>query len=106
MCFSDDTPHIYNDTFLNKKVVYSIIDNLTAILETNFPNSTVFSALGNHDWSPKSQLPGAPDEFYDTIAGRWQEWLKSASANATFRRGIALLLFSQHLGISLVRCGS
>ncbi len=79
--FSDDTPHIYNDTILNTEVVTQIILNETDIIMQVFPETSVYAALGNHDWSPKHQLPPHCDHhcLYDTLADAWTPWLDSAS---------------------------
>lgn len=86
---SDDSPHIYNDTLLNQDVVFTIISNLTEALTTVWPDRLVYSALGNHDWSPKHQLPPNADPLYDRIADLWQPWFDGdATADQTFRQGL------------------
>lgn len=91
-CFRDDTPHIYNDTFLNTKVVRDIIFNLTDVIEEFFPNITCYSALGNHDWSPKSQLPPQNAPLYSDLAQRWESWLQTNEALNSFRQGSSFFL--------------
>ena len=91
--FRDDTPHIYNDTLLDKEAVYTIINNLTDLLQEVFPDHMIYSALGNHDWSPKSALPGGPDPFYARIAARWSDWLNEEQANQTFNQGAVITSF-------------
>ncbi|KAM9353648.1 acid sphingomyelinase-like phosphodiesterase 3b [Symphorus nematophorus] len=81
----DDTPHVPNEN-LGEEAVLHIIRNLTHILNEAFPNTTVYSALGNHDYHPKSQLPAAPNYIYDKIAEMWQDWLDPES-KATFKKG-------------------
>ena len=85
--FSDDTPHIYNDTLLDKEAVYTIISNLTDLLQEVFPGKMVYSALGNHDWSPKHYLPPKLDPFYESIAAKWRDWLNESKAIETFNQG-------------------
>lgn len=51
-----------------------------------FLDTKVYSALGNHDYHPKSQLPAAPNYIYDQIANMWQSWLNPESRE-TFRKG-------------------
>ena len=85
--FRDDTPHIYNNTYLNQEKVLEIISDITDLLQGVFPNTTVYSALGNHDWSPKSQLPPRPDPFYDRIAEKWSNWITETQAGDTFKKG-------------------
>ena len=46
----------------------------------------VYSALGNHDYHPKSQLPAVQNNIYERTAGMWQDWLEPESQK-TFRNG-------------------
>ncbi|KAM6994522.1 acid sphingomyelinase-like phosphodiesterase 3b [Tautogolabrus adspersus] len=81
----DDTPHVPNED-LGKEAVLQIISNLTHILNQVFPSTKVYSALGNHDYHPKSQLPAAPDYMYEQIAEMWKDWLDPESQR-TFKKG-------------------
>ncbi|KAK7887270.1 hypothetical protein WMY93_026891 [Mugilogobius chulae] len=81
----DDTPHVPNDQ-LGEEAVLGIINNLTYIINKVFPNTKVYSALGNHDFHPKSQLPGAPHNIYNMTAELWKDWLHLESQE-TFRQG-------------------
>lgn len=46
----------------------------------------MYSALGNHDYHPKSQLPAETNYIYDQTANMWQGWLNSDSQQ-TFKKG-------------------
>ncbi|XP_074538800.1 acid sphingomyelinase-like phosphodiesterase 3b isoform X1 [Halichoeres trimaculatus] len=81
----DDTPHVPNED-LGEEAVLSIIGNLTHILKQVFPKTKVYSALGNHDYHPKNQLPGGPNNMYDQIAEMWKDWLDPESQR-TFKKG-------------------
>ncbi|XP_070691484.1 acid sphingomyelinase-like phosphodiesterase 3b [Pempheris klunzingeri] len=81
----DDTPHVPNED-LGEEAVVQIIANLTHLINQVFPNTKVYSALGNHDYHPKSQLPAAPNNMYDRIAEMWQDWLDPES-RGTFKKG-------------------
>uniref|UniRef100_UPI003AAFB249 acid sphingomyelinase-like phosphodiesterase 3b n=1 Tax=Centroberyx gerrardi TaxID=166262 RepID=UPI003AAFB249 len=81
----DDTPHVPNED-LGENAVLDIISNLTHIINQVFPNTKVYSALGNHDYHPKSQLPAAPNNIYSQIAEMWQDWLEPESQR-TFKKG-------------------
>ncbi|CAF91029.1 unnamed protein product, partial [Tetraodon nigroviridis] len=74
----DDTPHVPNED-LGEQAVLSIISNLTYIIHQVFPYTKVYSALGNHDYHPKNQLPAEPNYIYDQVAKMWQGWLNSDS---------------------------
>uniref|UniRef100_UPI0037E7C18B acid sphingomyelinase-like phosphodiesterase 3b n=1 Tax=Semicossyphus pulcher TaxID=241346 RepID=UPI0037E7C18B len=81
----DDTPHIPNGD-LGEEAVLNIIGNLTQILNQVFPTTKVYSALGNHDYHPKSQLPAASNSIYNQTAEMWHNWLDPES-KTTFQKG-------------------
>ncbi|XP_064200127.1 acid sphingomyelinase-like phosphodiesterase 3b [Anguilla rostrata] len=81
----DDTPHVPNEQ-LSEEEVLSIIGNLTHIIKLVFPGTKVYSALGNHDYHPKSQLPPEQNNIYARTAQLWQDWLEPES-RLTFRTG-------------------
>ncbi|XP_056619222.1 acid sphingomyelinase-like phosphodiesterase 3b isoform X2 [Triplophysa dalaica] len=81
----DDTPHVPNER-LGEESVLSIIGNLTQIIKALFPNTKVYSALGNHDYHPKSQMPPEQNNLYEQTANLWHDWLDPASKE-TFKRG-------------------
>ncbi|XP_026883006.2 acid sphingomyelinase-like phosphodiesterase 3b [Electrophorus electricus] len=81
----DDTPHIPNED-LGEEAVLSIIGNLTHTIKELFPNTKVYSALGNHDYHPKSQLPPEQNLIYEQIQKLWESWLDPPSRE-TFKRG-------------------
>jgi sphingomyelin phosphodiesterase acid-like 3 len=75
----DDTPH---NADISAAEVAAIIGNLTDKILECFPNTTAFPVLGNHDWSPKHQLPPRPDPLYDAVAELWAPWLRAADPQA------------------------
>ncbi|KFQ21922.1 Acid sphingomyelinase-like phosphodiesterase 3b, partial [Merops nubicus] len=81
----DDTPHVPNEKLGEEKVLY-IIENLTSLIQETFPDTRVYAAMGNHDFHPKSQLPGREHRIYTRTAELWRPWLSAASA-ALFRAG-------------------
>ncbi|XP_049440296.1 acid sphingomyelinase-like phosphodiesterase 3b [Epinephelus fuscoguttatus] len=81
----DDTPHVPNED-LGEEAVLHIISNLTHIINQVFPETKVYSALGNHDYHPKSQFPAAPNYIYNRTAEMWQDWLEPQSRE-TFIKG-------------------
>ncbi|XP_028280749.1 acid sphingomyelinase-like phosphodiesterase 3b [Parambassis ranga] len=81
----DDTPHVPNED-LGEEAVINIISNLTHLITEVFPNTKVYAALGNHDYHPKSQLPGAPNYIYNRTADMWHDWLDPQSKE-TFKKG-------------------
>ena len=67
---SDDAAHIWDESILTPEAVQQIVFNQTDAIMSAFPNHTVYAALGNHDWSPKSQLPPTPHPMYAEIASK------------------------------------
>lgn len=49
-------------------------------------DTKVYSALGNHDYHPKSQLPPGPNSIYERTAEMWHGWLDPGSKE-TFKKG-------------------
>ncbi|XP_053560759.1 acid sphingomyelinase-like phosphodiesterase 3b [Bombina bombina] len=81
----DDTPHVPNEK-LSEAAVLEIVELLTNQIRQVFPNTTVYSALGNHDFHPKSQLPPHNNSIYNRIAQLWSPWLKNESL-ISFQKG-------------------
>ncbi|XP_016413804.1 acid sphingomyelinase-like phosphodiesterase 3b [Sinocyclocheilus rhinocerous] len=81
----DDTPHV-PDEQLGVEPVLRIIGNLTHIIKTTFPNTKVYSAMGNHDYHPKNQMPPEKNNIYEQTANLWHDWLHAASKE-TFKIG-------------------
>uniref|UniRef100_A0A673MKE3 Acid sphingomyelinase-like phosphodiesterase n=1 Tax=Sinocyclocheilus rhinocerous TaxID=307959 RepID=A0A673MKE3_9TELE len=83
--FVDDTPHV-PDEQLGVEPVLRIISNLTHIIKSTFPNTKVYSAMGNHDYHPKNQMPPEKSNIYEQTANLWHDWLHAASKE-TFKIG-------------------
>ncbi|KAJ8289248.1 hypothetical protein COCON_G00019070 [Conger conger] len=81
----DDTPHVPNEQ-LGEEAVLSIIGNITHLIKLVFPDTKVYSALGNHDYHPKNQFPAEQNNIYERTAQLWQDWLEPDS-QLTFRTG-------------------
>ncbi|KAJ8405103.1 hypothetical protein AAFF_G00330240 [Aldrovandia affinis] len=81
----DNTHHVPNEQ-LSEEAVIRIIGNLTEIIKQVFPDTKVYSALGNHDYHPKSQLPPEQNVIYEQTTQLWQDWLEPES-QTTFSRG-------------------
>jgi hypothetical protein len=67
-----------------------MIQNVTSLLQTEFPGRRVLPVLGNHDWLPKNKLPsvGTPGDLYDRYANVFMQsgWLDENEAEQ-FRKG-------------------
>lgn len=58
-------------------------------------DTKVYSALGNHDYHPKSQFPASPNYIYDQVAEMWKGWLDPESQR-TFKKGGWMWYFEIH----------
>ncbi|XP_077577109.1 acid sphingomyelinase-like phosphodiesterase 3b [Stigmatopora nigra] len=81
----DDTPHVENAKLSEEKVL-QMIGNITDLIQDIFPSTKVYSALGNHDYHPKNQLPGHENQIYNKTAKMWEKWLEPNSVE-TFNKG-------------------
>lgn len=72
------------------RVCLFFMDSFTLLMKSLhlpcFVDTKVYSALGNHDYHPKNQLPAAQSYIYEQIAKMWQDWLDPESQN-TFNKG-------------------
>ena len=87
--YRDTPPHTHNDT-LSEETVLHIIQNVTTLLRTNFPDVPVYPLLGNHDYHPKNQLPAESNHIYSELSDTWGHWLNDTGdqdALDTFRQG-------------------
>ncbi|XP_020382177.2 acid sphingomyelinase-like phosphodiesterase 3b isoform X2 [Rhincodon typus] len=74
----DDTPHIADEK-LGEDAVLQIIRKLTKLIQVVFPGTKVYSAMGNHDFHPKSQFPGNYHKIYNRTAELWAPWMDHQS---------------------------
>ncbi|XP_043573277.1 acid sphingomyelinase-like phosphodiesterase 3b isoform X2 [Chiloscyllium plagiosum] len=81
----DDTPHVADEK-LGEDVVLRIISKLTKLIQVVFPGTKVYSAMGNHDFHPKNQLPGNYHKIYNRTAELWAPWMDHQSI-AIFNQG-------------------
>ncbi|XP_036304261.1 acid sphingomyelinase-like phosphodiesterase 3b [Pipistrellus kuhlii] len=81
----DDTPHVPNERLGEAKVL-EIVERLTKLIREVFPDTKVYSAMGNHDFHPKHQLPAGSNRIYNQIAELWRPWLNNESF-ARFKEG-------------------
>lgn len=81
----DDMPHVPNSQLSTNEVIETV-KNLTDLLSAVFPNTTVYPALGNHDYHPKHLMPPEPNYIYWAVGNLWSRWLPQDAVN-TFKRG-------------------
>ncbi|XP_053288213.1 acid sphingomyelinase-like phosphodiesterase 3b isoform X1 [Pleuronectes platessa] len=81
----DNTPHVPDKDMGEERVLY-IMNNLTHIIKQVFPHTKVYTALGNHDYHQKNQLPTFTNNIYNQTAEMWKDWLDPESQE-TFRKG-------------------
>ena len=94
--FRDTGHHILTKTtVLNDATMFQAMENVTTVLQREFPGIRVLPLLGNHDWLPKNKLPqnSAPGDFYHQYADLFQQagWLSENEANV-FKKGKNIFL--------------
>ncbi|XP_076068763.1 acid sphingomyelinase-like phosphodiesterase 3b [Oratosquilla oratoria] len=81
----DDTAHV-EDKYISRKKVLDIVRNLTESLSSSFEGVPVIPVLGNHDYSPKNQMPVGTSDFQTAVADMWRPWLNE-SQYSLFKQG-------------------
>ncbi|KAK7069072.1 hypothetical protein SK128_011184, partial [Halocaridina rubra] len=74
MWTGDDTAHV-DDKYFSTDTVFSIIADITEVLNNSFPNTMFMPVMGNHDYYKKSQLPPGESELQSRVADLWEQWL-------------------------------
>ena len=85
--FSDSVLHAPNDQ-LNGPKVYTLVKNVTDLLQSTFPKMRVFPVLGNHDVWPADEVPVTANDYFNQILSYsgWKSFLSDAAAS-TFKQG-------------------
>ena len=84
----DDMPHVANSELSTEEVIETV-KNLTDLLDTVFPTTKIYPALGNHDYHPKHLMPPKPNDIYTAVGDLWSRWLPQDAVN-TFKKGVSL----------------
>ena len=63
-----------------------IMQNITDLLNSTFPNTSVYASLGNHDFFPSAQASPELDQMYEQTAEMWRHWSGDAQADQ-FKHG-------------------
>ena len=71
---------------LSTEKVKEILYNITDLLNTVFPNTKVYPALGNHDYHPKNQMPPKSNDIYKALGYFWGQWLPQDAVDS-FKEG-------------------
>lgn len=95
-------PHVANNELSTEEVIETV-QNLTDLLFTVFPKTTVYPALGNHDYHPKHLMPPTPNDIYTAVGKLWSRWLPLDAVN-TFERGAFCFKKSSYYLISSLSC--
>ncbi|EFA84874.1 metallophosphoesterase domain-containing protein [Heterostelium album PN500] len=74
----DDPPHVPMSE-LNNELVLQSITNITSYITTNFPNTKIYPAIGNHDVYPQHQLAPGPNWLLNNISEIWSDLLTTES---------------------------
>ncbi|XP_037077611.1 acid sphingomyelinase-like phosphodiesterase 3b [Pollicipes pollicipes] len=73
----DNAPHW--DSGPDFKYIFSVVDNITRLMEESFPGVPIIPCLGNHDSFPPNQFPGGDKAFYTRYLseGGWSRLLST-----------------------------
>lgn len=71
----DSPPHVPPEE-LSTEMVIQVIRNMTHTIRQQFPNLTVYPALGNHDYWPQDQMETSSNAIYKAAAELWADWLQ------------------------------
>uniref|UniRef100_A0A915CJW6 Calcineurin-like phosphoesterase domain-containing protein n=1 Tax=Parascaris univalens TaxID=6257 RepID=A0A915CJW6_PARUN len=79
----DNVPHIddYNETY-----VELVLQTVSGMLYTAYPNTSVLPIFGNHDYAPSNAFPDHNCSLYSNIYKMWKNWIGSANMD-TFLKG-------------------
>ncbi|KAL3864256.1 hypothetical protein ACJMK2_005957 [Sinanodonta woodiana] len=85
--WTGDTVLHGKDEDLSITINSDILKNLTDLLKTAFPQKTVFSAYGNHDYWPTDQFPDGNNELYNRTLVEWGSWINNTNQEINFLKG-------------------
>ncbi|XP_013405141.1 acid sphingomyelinase-like phosphodiesterase 3b [Lingula anatina] len=84
----DTGPHRKNSV----ENTISIIHDVTNLFIEVFPNTVVYAAFGNHDYSPPDQFPPHENNIYYAAANMWQRWYRDSTAKKTLLKGYCIYM--------------
>ncbi|XP_029799970.1 acid sphingomyelinase-like phosphodiesterase 3a [Suricata suricatta] len=97
----DSPPHVPVHE-LSTDTVINVIANMTATIQTAFPNLQVFPALGNHDYWPQDQLPVVTNKIYNAVADLWEPWLDEEAIRTLRKGGFYTQKVSPNLNLRII----
>ena len=71
-----------NNSDLTKEIILATIEDVSRWIMQTFPNTKMYSTLGNHDLSPSNNWPTSPGEtqwLYEELARIWEPWLPESA---------------------------
>ncbi|XP_041348060.1 acid sphingomyelinase-like phosphodiesterase 3b [Gigantopelta aegis] len=96
----DNVAHI-EDEHLSMELNIHILTNITSLFGQYFPTTTVYAALGNHDYFPTHQFPSSSNVMYNTMGDLWAGWINDTEQVENFKRGAFYTVKTAH-GLRLV----
>nr|XP_017514503.2 acid sphingomyelinase-like phosphodiesterase 3a isoform X1 [Manis javanica]XP_036849562.1 acid sphingomyelinase-like phosphodiesterase 3a isoform X2 [Manis javanica] len=97
----DSPPHVPVHE-LSTDTVIRVIANMTATVQSLFPNLQVFPALGNHDYWPQDQLPIVTSKVYNAVANLWKPWLHEEAIDTLRKGGFYSQKVSTNLNLRII----
>ncbi|XP_076438432.1 LOW QUALITY PROTEIN: acid sphingomyelinase-like phosphodiesterase 3b [Babylonia areolata] len=92
LIWTGDTVAHISDDHLSVDQNLDILQNITRLLQTAFPDKTVYASYGNHDYYPANQFPDLDVDSLDSLiynrtAEMWKDWIGDSAQLDTFRLG-------------------
>jgi hypothetical protein len=103
--YSDSISHTtFHDESIKDDTVFSVLQNITSLLEMQFPFSNIYPVLGNMDWYPKTRMTSSAGyaEFHNRLklyGDLWSKWMPPES-RGTFEKGTYFTRYSLLLTLS------
>lgn len=94
--FSDSPPHLKNYT-ITEEAILKLLNNMTQLIEDEFPDIPIYPLFGNHDMFGVNQLPPRECNIYANLSIEWAQWLdpdgNQSHVIKTFKKGTHLVIF-------------
>ncbi|WAQ98424.1 ASM3B-like protein [Mya arenaria] len=70
-----------------KDLNYELVENITSLMQQEFPNTKVYATFGNHDHYPTNLFPPNNDDIYNATYLIWKAWINDDSQMDNFHKG-------------------
>nr|CAB3266408.1 acid sphingomyelinase-like phosphodiesterase 3b [Phallusia mammillata] len=97
----DNILHVHeNEKYLSTKLVLQTEMNLTRLIDEMFPETPIYTVLGNHDYFPFDHMPIEENNVRAKIANIWNKWIPEDQIDL-FKKGGYYSVIFEHFGPNL-----